>query len=202
MKRLGLDYIDLYAAHGGQIADFTDEMLKTLDDLKSQGIIRAYGVNTFDTEVLEWINKNKAFDYVMCDYNIMRQDREDLIQRLNQNGIGVIGGAALAEGLYKRRKVRNIKDIWYVLRANHSFKNHMKVGKNFQFINNYKNATGNQIALRYVLDNPNLTSAVFNTTNPRHLKENVRASQIKMPDAVRKKIEVEGRKVNTSNMDR
>ena len=48
LNRLGLDYIDLFAMHGGAPEDCTDAFMKTLQDLKDQGIIRAFGVNTFD----------------------------------------------------------------------------------------------------------------------------------------------------------
>lgn len=196
LKRLNLDYIDLFATHGGEPEQFSDDMFYCLEDLKSQGLIRAYGSNTFDTDVIEWISKEKAFDYVMLDYNIMRQDREDLIEELYENGVGVIGGAALAENLYSKRvyRIRSLNDIWYLLRAIVRFNKQVKEGRKFRFINKYSKMTGNQIALRYVLDNQYVTSSVFNTTNPEHLYENVKSTDIKLPNKIKEKIISEGKK--------
>lgn len=190
LKRLNTDYIDMYALHGGQISDLTYDLINTLQDFKNQGIIRSFGINSFDNLVLEYICKEKCFEYVMLDYNILRQDRENLIHQLYKNKIGVIGGAALAESLFSNRifKVKNKKDLWYLLRAIKNFKKHISTGRNFRFLTQTNAGSGSQLALRYVLDNPNLTSAVFTTTNLEHLKENIKACDIELPSFHMKKI--------------
>lgn len=119
LSRLNLQYIDLFAMHGGGIDDCTDKLIYMFQDMKSQGLIRAYGINTFDTKVLEWVADNDVFDYVMLDYNIMRQDRESLIKRLTDAGRAVVAGSALGESLYSKNvfRVRNRNDFWYMARA-------------------------------------------------------------------------------------
>ena len=42
----------------------------------------------------------------MLDYSIMRQNREDLIDKLYGNGIGVIAGAALVQSVYSNRVLK------------------------------------------------------------------------------------------------
>ena len=81
--------------------------------MKSQWLIRAYGINTFSTEFLEWIAQEKSFDYVLLDYNIMRQDREPLIEKLKATGVAVIAGSAMGESLYSKNvfKIRNRNDF-------------------------------------------------------------------------------------------
>lgn len=188
LKRLNLDYIDLLAIHGGDETICSDELLKTLEDFKSQGIIKAFGANTFDTNFLKWICKEKCFDYVMLDYNIMKQEREKLIKALYENEIGVLAGAALGQALFSKRKIRNRNDLWYFLRSIAKFKSMRKKSKNFDFLNHCQGYTANQLALRYVLDNQYISSAVFNTTSVDHLIENFKASEIVMPESIRKKI--------------
>lgn len=190
LERIKVDHLDLLHLHGPQISDITDDVFIFLEDLKRQGIVRAVGVNSFDTDVLEYICKNRLFDFVMLDYNIMRQDREDLIKRLYLNGIGVIAGAALAQSLYSNRvfRIHQKKDIWYLLRALKNFRGHMFEGRNYRFINKVDGITGNQIALKYVLDNPYITSAVFGTTSIDHLIENVNSCKIEIPKSVKQKI--------------
>ncbi len=111
LRRMGISYIDCLQIHGPQISDFTEELYSILDELKEKGIVRAVGANSFDTDVLEFICREKRLDFVMLDYNLMRRDREELIRKLHENGIGVIAGAALAESLYSNRvfKIRGKK---------------------------------------------------------------------------------------------
>lgn len=201
-ERLKTDRVEMLHLHGPQIEDMTDKVLYFLSDLKSQGLVRAVGVNSFDTDVLEYICEQKNMDFVMLDYNIMRQDREDLILRMHNNGIGVIGGAALAQSLYSNRvfKVRSKVDVWYLLRALKNWRGHIAQGMNFRFINKVQGITGNQVALRYVLDNNNITSSVFGTSNIEHLCENCKASDIVLPDDITQKIK--SRFKNNADLDR
>lgn len=206
LKRLHTDYLDMLHLHGPSVSEMTDEVIHFMRNLKGQGVVRAIGVNSFDTDVLTYICKNKLFDFVMLDYNIMRQDREPLIKAMNKNGIGVIAGAALAQSLYSNRvfKIKGKKDIWYLLRALKNFRGHMKDGLSYRFMNHVPGFTGNQLALRYVLDNPGITSAVFGTTSIEHLRENVKACDLEMPKNIRKRIKYVARKQNASkvNLDR
>lgn len=192
LNRLNIDYIDLFAMHGGAPEYCTEDFLNTLQDLKNQGIIRAFGVNTFDDAFIEWINKERCFDYVMLDYNIMKQSREVIIDELVANGIGVLAGASLGQALFSKNifKVNNRNDVWYLLRTLAHFREPLKKSKNFRFLAEQKGFTGNQLALRYVLDNENVTSAVFNTTSVEHLVENLKATKIVMPESIRKKIKL------------
>ena len=191
LRRLQTDHIDLLATHGGRRAVFTDAFFALMEDLKRQGLIHAYGVSSgVDAATLEWIAQERSFDYVMLRYNIFTQKQEELIAKLHDAGVGVLAGASMGEGLYSKRvyKVRNRKDLWYLARAFVHQRANLKKGKAFRFMGECPNATSNQIALRYVLDNPNVTAALFNTTNPAHLQENALASSLTMPAGMTEKI--------------
>mgnify|MGYP005772287255 CR=1 FL=1 len=200
LNRLHTDYLDMLHLHGPTISEITDEVVRFMRGLKEQGVVRAIGVNSFDTDVLTYICKNKLFDFVMLDYNVMRQDREPLINEMNKNGIGIIAGAALAQSLYSNRvfKIKGKKDIWYLLRALKNFRGHMKDGLAYRFMNNVPGFTGNQLALKYVLDNPCITSAVFGTTSVEHLLENIKPCDLEMPNNIRKQIKHVAVKTNIS----
>lgn len=188
LKRLNTDYIDLLAMHGGNPEDCSDELLHVFQDLKSQGIIHAYGVNSFDKRFLEWIFEEKCFDYVMLDYNILQQDREVIIQRLDETGIGVIAGMALGQSLFSKKKIKNRNDLWYFLRAFAHFRENMIKGRDFQFLTKQDGYSGNQLALRYVLDNSHIASAVFSTISIDHLLDDLSAADILMPENIRRQI--------------
>ena len=190
LKRMRIDSVDMLMCHGGEINDMTPDLLFEMQKLKEKGIIKAVGINTFDTDVIEWVAKTKSFDFVMLDYNILRQDREVLIKKLYDNGIGVIAGAPLAESLYSNRifKIKSMKDLWYLARAVVRFRGQLIKGLKFRFINDVDGISGTQVALKYVLDNQYISSAVFGTTTIVHLEDNVKAQEIEIPDMVYQKI--------------
>lgn len=190
LGRMGLDSVDLVLVHGPQISDLTPEYLEAMQEMKRQGLVRAVGVNTFDTDVLEYIRDTRCVDCVMPDYNIMRQDREPLLQQLKDAGIGIIAGAPLAESLYTNRvfKIRKTKDLWYLARALKNHRGKIIQGMRYRFVNNVPGIPGSQIVLKYVLDNPNVTTAVFGCTTPSHLIENAGAVNITLPEEIRQKI--------------
>lgn len=41
--------------HGGRINDFSVELFNELNRLKEKGVVKAIGINSFDTEVLQWV---------------------------------------------------------------------------------------------------------------------------------------------------
>lgn len=190
LKRMGIDYVDMLMVHGPQISDLTPDYLAGMKNLKEKGLVKALGINTFDTDVIEYVRDTNCFDFVMLDYNILRQDREQIIEELINEGIGVIAGAALAESLYSNRifKIRQMKDIWYLARAVVRFRGQLFKGSKFRFVNSVPGMTGTQIALKYVLSNQNITTAVFGTTTPAHLEDNVKARDIVIPEDVMKRI--------------
>ena len=74
------------------------------------------------------------------------------------------------------------------MRALANNRGYIKKGLKCRYINHAENMSGNQIALKYVLDNPYITSAVFGTTSREHLLENVGALDITIPDDILAKI--------------
>lgn len=191
LEKMGLDYVDLLLVHGPGIRELTPEYMAALQEVKTRGLTKALGINTFDTAVLEYVRDTKCFDFVMPDYNIMRQDREPLLKELYENGIGIIAGAPLAESLYTDRvfRIRKLKDVWYLARALKNHRGKLLQGRKYRFVNHVPGMTGAQVVLRYVLDNPYVTTAVFGCTTPSHLIENAMAANLTLPREVRTMIQ-------------
>lgn len=191
LRRMHLDYIDCLSLHGSKVEDLNCEFFQTLNGLKSRGLVRSIGASTSNNKAtLEYINQNDLFDYLFIRYNILNQDLENIIQKLSQKGKGIIAGAPLAESLYSNRvfRIRSKKDVWYLARMLAHFRKEFIEGRKYSFINKVPNLTGTQIALRYVLDNPCITSAVVGTTSENHLSDNVNSINIEIPSDVMQRI--------------
>lgn len=191
LRRMRLETIDLLSIHGARSSDFSAETFDTLNALKKEGLVRFIGASTSnDAHLIEEISRHDWFDYVFLRYNIFNRSLEPLIETLAEKQIGVIAGAPLAESLFSSRiyHPHNKKDLWYLARAAAHFRKQMREGRKYRFIEHADGMTGAQIALRYVLDNPNVTSAVVGTTSIDHLQSDLQTLQMQIPSNILEKI--------------
>jgi aryl-alcohol dehydrogenase-like predicted oxidoreductase len=190
LRRTGVESIALFHLHGPSVHDLNAEVLQELQKLKSEGLVQSIGVNSFDDAVLNQVLALECFDFVMPDYNILSREREPLIDRFYEKGVGVVAGAALADSLFSNRifKVKSHKDLWYLARALKNFRGKLIKGFSYRFVNDQPEMTGPQVALAYILENRKVSSAVFGTTSEKHLLENMAAAGLALDEALLNRI--------------
>ncbi len=101
LKRLGTDHIDLYQLHNPKIEMIqSGEIFSVLDELKSAGKIRFYGVSIYTpAEALAVIESGKA-DTIQLIFNLIDQRSVDeVFPKAKENQIGMIAREPLACGL-------------------------------------------------------------------------------------------------------
>lgn len=189
LQNLGVETLGLLQLHGPSIHEL-DGLLETLARLKTRGLTRAVGLNSFDPQVIEHAIGLADIDVVMIDYNVLRHDREPLIERAAVAGKGVLAGMPLAMGNTRSllSRIRAPRDLWYAARA--LTKHHRDVvrGSRFRFLHDLPDITGSQAALAWVLANPHLSTAVFGATRLTHLRENIAASGVSLSEGLRERI--------------
>ena len=183
LRNLGLEVLPLLQLHGPAVSELTDDLRGALQDLKTRGLVRALGVNSFDPAVIDHVIGLPDFDVVMVDYNVLRPEREPLIARAAAAGKGVLAGMALAMGHtgLQVAKLRAPRDLWYAARGLLRHRREVEDGARFGFLNHLPDATGPQAALAYVLNNKDVACAVTGTTRLAHLRENLAASGLTLP---------------------
>ncbi len=192
LTNIGIDHLPLFQLHGPSVKDLENqELLKLIADFKSSGKVGFLGVNTYETDVIEKILSLDIFDFVMIDYNVLMLHREPVIDRLYNKGIGVMAGSALANSLFSNRvfKIKGAKDLWYLARALKNHRGALLRGRSLHFLNNIPDITGSQAALSYVLNNQQVTTAVFGSTTEKHVIENLLSSDIKLSEEIIKRIQ-------------
>ncbi len=174
LRRLRRDAIPLLQLHGPQIEDMNDDLLAVLERMRKEGKVLHFGINSFEMHVIEHVLNVPLFGAVMFDCNILHPERGPLVAKLAKGGIGVLASKALAGGLYGGRMspIRRPRDVWYRLRALKNRGKDRERGKCFGSIENMDA----QIALAWVLRNPDIGCAVIGTTRLSHLIENVSVS--------------------------
>jgi len=192
LRRLGLETLSVVNLHGPGLEELTEDFAGELASLKTRGLVRALGVNSFDPAVIDRAIALPVFDLVMVDYNVLRPERAPLIARADAAGKGVLAGMPLAMGHTQLQalKLRRPRDLWYALRALKNHRAELARGARMTFLNHLPGMTGAQAALAYVLADPGVSSAVVGTTRMAHLMENLAASGLQLPAEVKRRIDL------------
>ena len=105
LRRLGVDYIDLYQVHRPSPDTDIDETLGALTDLVRQGKIRYFGSSTFPAhEVVEaqWVAERRSRERFVTEqppYSILvRGIEKDVLPTCQRYGMGVLSWSPLAGG--------------------------------------------------------------------------------------------------------
>ena len=105
LRRLGVDYIDLYQIHRPSPETDIDETLGALTDLVRMGKIRYFGSSTFPAhEIVEaqWVAERRARERFVTEqppYSILvRSIEKDVLPMCQKYGMGVLSWSPLAGG--------------------------------------------------------------------------------------------------------
>ena len=105
LRRLGVDYIDLYQIHRPSPETDIDETLGALTDLVRAGKIRYFGSSTFPAhEIVEaqWVAERRARERFVTEqppYSVLvRSIEKDVLPMCQKYGMGVLSWSPLAGG--------------------------------------------------------------------------------------------------------
>lgn len=162
LKRLQTDYIDLYQLHGGTIEDPINDVVEAFELLKSAGKIRYYGISSIRPNVIrEYVNRS-AIISVMMQYSLLdRRPEEEMLSLLHEHQIGVLARGAVAKGLLISKPAEHY--------LNHTEEEVARAAKEIRDLSSTERSV-ESIAIRYVLSNPAITSAVLGIRTLTQLK--------------------------------
>jgi len=187
IKNLNCEYLDIFQLHGINKYQITQPLIDKLLSMKDKGFFRYLGVNTHNENVMDFVSlRPELFDMVLLDYNVLQLDREIIINKLFDAGIGVVAGTVLAQGHLvngKIGKIKSIADLWYLARAvlkptgRLLYKNSSEMKKTLSMLVEISAA---QAAFVYILSNMKISSCVFGTTNLSNLHEIISSSDLEL----------------------
>jgi aryl-alcohol dehydrogenase-like predicted oxidoreductase len=185
LKRLQIDYIDIYLLHNWDPNTELDETLKAFDDLVRQGKVRYVGACNFtaaQTVEALWTAERGGLDpffVLQNQYNILqRWDIEpEILPICRQYGMGMMTYSPLAVGLltgrFRRGQTPPADSAWT---AGDRFDAALDV-KTDQIIQQLadigqaQNKTPAQVAIAWILANDDVTAPIIGPDRPEHVEE-------------------------------
>lgn len=99
LQRLGLNHLDLYQLHGGTIDDPLDETISAFDDLKKEGVIRAYGISSIRPNVIDYYLEHSEIETLMSQLNLIDNRPEALLNAIHAKNVKVLARGPVFKGL-------------------------------------------------------------------------------------------------------
>ncbi|MER6829380.1 aldo/keto reductase family protein [Streptosporangium sp. NPDC000563] len=205
LRRLQTDYVDLYQAHRFDNETPLEETLKTFDDLVRQGKVLYVGVSEWTADQIGRALKiadEMGFDRLVSNqpqYSMLwRVIETEIVPLSEKEGVGQVVFSPIAQGVLTG-KYRPGQPPPAGSRATDP------TGGNFiarmlnddvltrvQQLEPIASDLGlsmAQLAVAWVLQNPNVASAIVGASRPEQVRDNVKASGVKLESEVLKKID-------------
>lgn len=99
LQRLGLEHLDLYMLHGGTIDDPLDETISAFDELKQEGLVKAYGLSSIRPNVIRYYLAHSQIEVLMSQFNLIDNRPEMLLDEVYQHGVKLLARGPVFKGL-------------------------------------------------------------------------------------------------------
>lgn len=193
LKRMDLDYVDVFYCHRYDEDTPLDETLRAIDDLIRQGKILYVGVSEWSAAQIQeaiGIADKYLLDRIIVNqpqYNMLHRDIEDeIIPVCEKNGISQVVYSPLAQGVLTG-KYRGGTIPSGSRGANSQVNTWVKniidgiVSAKLDRLEEFSNELGvslPELALSWILRQHNIASTLVGATNPEQIESNARGSEL------------------------
>ncbi|MEP7259527.1 MAG: aldo/keto reductase, partial [Flavitalea sp.] len=190
LKRMKLDYIDLYQIHSYDPLTPLEETLSALDDLVRSGKVRYIGASNMAAWQLmkalgcSAINRFSSFVSLQAYYTIAGRDLErELIPLLKDQRLGLMVWSPLAGGLLSGKYKRDGQTEEGSRRVNFDFPPVNKdrafdILDKLQPMADSKGVSVAQVALAWLLQQPAVTTIIIGANKMEQLEDNLKAVDV------------------------
>jgi aryl-alcohol dehydrogenase-like predicted oxidoreductase len=206
LRRLGVDYVDLLQAHRYDHTTPLEETMRAFEDLVRQGKVLYVGVSEWRAEEIAAALKiadEMGFDRIVSNqpqYSLLwRVIEAEIVPLCEREGIGQVVWSPIAQGVLTGKYLPG-QPVPEGSRATDP--------SGGQFVKGFLNRPGlleavqelkpiaddlglsmAQLAVAWVLGNPNVSSAIVGATRPEQVRDNAAASGVVLDDAARARID-------------
>jgi aryl-alcohol dehydrogenase-like predicted oxidoreductase len=196
LKRLGVDYIDLYYQHRIDANTPIEDTVGAMADLVKEGKVRFIGLSEAGSNTIKRAHKIHPLTALQSEYSLWSRDPEDeILPLVKELGIGFVAYSPLGRGFLTGRfkTVDDLEQNDYRRVSprfqGDNFKKNLKLLDTINEIAKTKGVTPGQLALAWVLAQNNFIVPIPGTTKAKHLDENIAALEIKITEEELSKID-------------
>jgi aryl-alcohol dehydrogenase-like predicted oxidoreductase len=205
LRRLQTDYVDLYQAHRFDNETPMEETLKTFDDLVRQGKVLYVGVSEWNADQISRALKiadEMGFDRLVSNqpqYSMLwRVIESEVVPLSEKEGVSQIVFSPIAQGVLTGKYLPGQPPPSGSRATDPSGSNMIARLLNDDVLARVQELkpiaadlglSMAQLAVAWVLQNPNVASAIVGATRPEQVRDNVKASGVKLDTDVLKKID-------------
>jgi aryl-alcohol dehydrogenase-like predicted oxidoreductase len=205
LRRLQTDYVDLYQAHRYDHETPLEETLRAFDDLVRQGKVLYVGVSEWRAEEIAAalrIAAEMGFDRIVSNqpqYNMLwRVIEAEVLPLCEKEGIGQIVFSPIAQGVLTGKylpgapapagsRATDAGGSRFIERV--LTDDVLTRVQQLKPIADEAGLTLAQLAVAWTLQNPGVSAAIVGATRPEQVRENVRASGVRLDEAVMRRID-------------
>jgi aryl-alcohol dehydrogenase-like predicted oxidoreductase len=187
LKRLGIDYIDLYYQHRVDPNTPIEETVGAMAELVKEGKIRHLGLSEARPNTLRRAVNVHAITALQSEYSLWTRDHEaDVIPTCRELGIGFVAYSPLGRG-FLTGQIKRFEDFAADdFRRNsprfqgENFQKNLDLVSKVQELAGKKNCTPSQLALAWVLAKGDDIVPIPGTKRVKYLEENLGALDVKL----------------------
>ncbi len=202
LKRLQMDYVDLYQIHRWDYETPIEETMEALHDVVKAGKARYIGASSmfawqfskaqYTAQSAGWTRFVSMQDH----YNLVyREEEREMIPLCLDQSVGLIPWSPMARGFFAGNRTRG--GGGKTTRAkNDPFANGLyfreedfTVAERANEVAKERGVTGSQIALAWLLNKPHISSPIIGATKMDHLNQAIAALDIQLSDEEVKRLE-------------
>ena len=192
LRRLQMDYVDLYQIHRLDPLPAIEETIEALDSLVRAGKVRYLGASSMAAwQFAKYLFTQKEhgwhrFISMQDHYNLVyREEEREMIPLCIDQGVAVLPWSPLARGFLtgsrtreggstQRSQVDGFAKQLYFTEAD------FKIADTVAEVARQRGATAAQVALAWVLQAPGVTAPIIGATRVTQLKELLEASELQL----------------------
>ena len=190
-ERLQTDLIDLYYLHWPRTGQDMRPWMEGLEIARQKGWIRAIGVSNFSVSQMDQLLEVGQIDAYQLGYNLLWRFAEtDIIPYCAAKNISVVAYSALAHGILAGKYPRNLEFVpgdqrWSITLFKADVWGQVFEGvESFQALAAREQYALSQLALRWLLHQPAVSSVLVSAKNKQQVISNRKALDLEIPDAV------------------